>query len=88
MKPEIRNPNDESNCSAEILRNPSKNPHPCPPPEYMGRGKRGGWPRDFSRAESNPNDEIRNGFRFVILVSDFIRHSDFGFRIFAGGRLT
>jgi hypothetical protein len=34
--------------------------------------------------ESSPNDEIRSGFRFVIRVSDLIRHSDFGFRIFAG----
>jgi hypothetical protein len=44
MKPEIRNPNDES----------------------------------------NPNDEIRNGLRFVIRISDLIRHSGFGFRIFMG----
>jgi hypothetical protein len=48
MKPEIRNPNDES----------------------------------------NPNDEFRNGVHFVIPASGLIRHSDFGFRIFTGGRLT
>jgi hypothetical protein len=34
--------------------------------------------------ESIPNDEIRSGLHFVILISDLIRHSDFGFRIFAG----
>jgi hypothetical protein len=32
--------------------------------------------------ESNPNDEIRNGLHSAIRISDLIRHSDFGFRIF------
>jgi len=32
--------------------------------------------------ESIPNDEIRIGFHSVIRVSDLIRHSDFGFRVF------
>ena len=32
--------------------------------------------------QSNPNDETRNGIRFVILVWGSIGHSGFGFRIF------
>jgi hypothetical protein len=43
-------------CSVEILSIFGINPHPNPPPEYMGRGK-GGDARRFQRSKMDTDEK-------------------------------